>query len=72
MKDYLAWPIYLSDISEVKKWIGQYRDVLEIKNIQLNNGLTQEENVILFNTVYVDEAVQLILKGAKYSANLKM
>lgn len=204
LKDYLAWPIYLSDISEVKKWIGQYRDVLEIKkvpidetvldlvqtdtkfinpdtignrfvwgkslskmryemikecdarvcaggrksgykgkmpgvleevliaadlgcplyllggfggivrdiceliqnnnepdslieqwqsshnkgykellqmyeeqgekidysellkkikNIQLNNGLTQEENVILFNTVYVDEAVQLILKG---------
>lgn len=47
----------------MKKWIGQYRDVLEIKNIQLNNGLTQEENVILFNTVYVDEAVQLILKG---------
>ena len=46
--------------------------MLEIKNIQLNNGLTQEENVILFNTVYVDEAVQLILKGAKYSANLKM
>ncbi len=35
----------------------------KIKNINLKNGLTKEENEILFNTVYVDEAVQLILKG---------
>lgn len=31
--------------------------------IELNNGLSTEENEILFNTVFVDEAVQLILKG---------
>lgn len=34
-----------------------------MKCINLNNGLTMKENEILFNTVYVDEAVQLVLKG---------
>lgn len=42
-------------------------DYLELQNklrsINLNNGLTEEENEMLFNTVYVDEAIQLILKG---------
>ena len=46
---------------------GEKVDYLEIQNklrcINLNNGLTKEENEVLFNTVYVDEAVQLILKG---------
>ena len=46
---------------------GEEVDYLELQNklrcINLNNGLTKEENEILFNTVYVDEAVQLILKG---------
>ena len=46
---------------------GEKVDYLEIQNklrcINLNNGLTKEENELLFNTVYVDEAVQLILKG---------
>lgn len=35
----------------------------KMKCINLNNGLTMKENEILFNTVYVDEAVQLVLKG---------
>ena len=42
-------------------------DYLELQNklrsINLNNGLTEEENERLYNTVYVDEAIQLILKG---------
>ena len=46
---------------------GEKIDYLEIqrklRSINLNNGLTEEENRVLFNTVYVDEAVQLILKG---------
>lgn len=46
---------------------GERLDYLEIQNklrhIKLNNGLSKEENEILFNTVFVDEAVQLILKG---------
>lgn len=46
---------------------GEEVNYLELQNklrcINLNNGLTKEENEILFNTVYVDEAVQLILKG---------
>lgn len=35
----------------------------KLRSINLNNGLTEEENEMLFNTVYVDEAIQLILKG---------
>lgn len=42
-------------------------DYLDLQNklkcVNLNNGLTKEENEILFNTVYIDEAIQLILKG---------
>ena len=35
----------------------------KLKSFKLNNGLSEEENKILFNTVFVDEAVQLIMKG---------
>lgn len=35
----------------------------KLRHINLNNGLTKEENEILFNTVYIDEAIRLILKG---------
>ena len=35
----------------------------KLKSFKLKNGLSEEENKILFNTVFVDEAVQLILKG---------
>ncbi|MCC8046983.1 MAG: hypothetical protein LIP12_16120 [Clostridiales bacterium] len=34
-----------------------------LKNLQLNNGLNDEENEILFTTPYVDEALRLVLKG---------
>lgn len=34
-----------------------------LKNAKLNNGLTKAENETLFNTVFVDEAIELILKG---------
>lgn len=37
----------------------------KLKEVNLKNGLTEEENYILFNTVYTDEAVRLILKGLK-------
>lgn len=37
--------------------------VQKIKDINLNNGLNEEENIRLFNTVYVDEAISLVLKG---------
>ena len=41
-----------------------YKDIVEkIKNINLNNGLSEEENNTLFNTPYVEEAVYLVLKG---------
>lgn len=37
----------------------------EIRQIQLNNGLSEEENKILYHSVYVDEIMELILKGMK-------
>ncbi|WP_196596019.1 TIR domain-containing protein [Pectinatus frisingensis] len=41
-----------------------YIDIVnKIKNIKLNNGLSRKENIQLFNTVYFDEAVLLVLKG---------
>lgn len=41
-----------------------YDIILErLKGISLRNGLSEEENKSLFGTVYVDEAIQLILKG---------
>lgn len=36
-----------------------------IRNIDLRNGLSREDNVKLFNTHYIDEAVYLVLKGLK-------
>lgn len=36
-----------------------------IRSADLKNGLTEEENVRLYRTVYVDEAVELILRGMK-------
>lgn len=36
-----------------------------ICSADLKNGLTEEENVRLYRTVYVDEAVELVLKGMK-------
>ncbi|MGL5256405.1 MAG: hypothetical protein ACRC76_05125 [Proteocatella sp.] len=34
-----------------------------IKGVDLKNGLSAEENKLLFNTVFIDEAIVLILKG---------
>lgn len=34
-----------------------------IRKINLNNGLSKEENIRLFHTPYVDEAIYLVLKG---------
>ena len=53
--------IYKNDDKEIK-----YTDIVKrIRNINLNNGLSKEENIQLFNTVYVEEAVHLVLKGLK-------
>lgn len=43
--------------------ISYFKIFNKLKDIDLKNGLTKKENETLFNTVYVDEAVQLILKG---------
>ena len=41
-----------------------YNDIVnKIRKIKLCNGLTDEENIQLFNTVYIDEAIGLVLKG---------
>ena len=36
LKNYLAWPIYLADTLEVKKWKAQYRGLLEMKEIPID------------------------------------
>lgn len=44
----------------------EYSKMLEkIKNMEFNNGLSSKDNSELFNTVYIDEAIYLILKGIK-------
>lgn len=44
----------------------EYENIVkEIASINLNNGLSKEENIQLFNTVYVEEAIYLVLKGLK-------
>lgn len=36
-----------------------------IKNANLNNGLSKEDNLRLFTTPYIDEALNIIIKGLK-------
>ncbi|MNC41862.1 hypothetical protein D3C75_906500 [compost metagenome] len=36
-----------------------------IKNADLNNGLSVDENNKLFNTPFIDDALQLVFKGLK-------
>ena len=53
--------LYKNNGREIK-----YIDIVEkIKNIHLNNGLSEVENKQLFNTVYIEEVVHLILKGLR-------
>ena len=43
-----------------------YDDLKEMIRMQnLNNGLNSEDNIKLFKTQFVDEAIYLILKGVK-------
>lgn len=43
-----------------------YSEIIKkIKCLNLNNGLSDEDNKILFSTAYAEEAVYLILKGLK-------
>ncbi|MCJ7689497.1 MAG: hypothetical protein MUO60_09295, partial [Clostridiaceae bacterium] len=37
----------------------------KLKNAELNNGLSKDENEKLFNTTFIDEAMHLIFKGLK-------
>lgn len=59
----------LKDIYEYSKgknynYFDDLDSVNEIfQNVNLKNGLSKEENEILFKTQYSDEAIQLILKG---------
>lgn len=41
----------------------------QIKHLKLNNGLSEKENEILFTTVYMDEALRLVLKGLRTLKN---
>jgi hypothetical protein len=34
-----------------------------LKNVELNNGLTEEENNKLFTTPFIDEAIHIVIKG---------
>ena len=44
----------------------EYTEIVnKLGKIDLNNGLSEKENIQLFNTVYIDEAVHLVLKGLK-------
>ena len=44
----------------------EYTEIVnKLRKIDLNNGLSEKENIQLFNTVYIDEAVHLVLKGLK-------
>jgi hypothetical protein len=36
-----------------------------LKNAELNNGLTEEENNQLFTTPFIDEAIYIVMKGLK-------
>ncbi len=43
-----------------------YDDLKEMIRMEnLNNGLSNEDNIKLFKTQFVDEAIYLILKGVK-------
>ena len=43
-----------------------YDDLKEMIRMEnLNNGLNSEDNIKLFKTQFVDEAIYLILKGVK-------
>lgn len=57
------------ELMELYKKKGEEIDYLkivkEIKNIKMNNGLNIEDNRKLYNTVYIDEAIYLVLKGLK-------
>ncbi|MHB8076580.1 TIR domain-containing protein [Desulfosporosinus fructosivorans] len=39
--------------------------VKNLKSENLNNGLSKEDNILLFNTPFMDEALHLIFKGLK-------
>lgn len=58
-----GYELLLKMYEENGEKIDYFTIVERLKNINLNNGLTEEENRKLFSTVYVDEAVHLILKG---------
>lgn len=40
LKNYVAWPIYLADTLETKKWIAKYCDLLEIKEIPIDETVS--------------------------------
>ncbi|MNO25489.1 hypothetical protein D3C76_153260 [compost metagenome] len=47
-------------------YIVNYDSIFEkIKDAELNNGLSVDENIKLFNTSFIDEALQLVFKGLK-------
>ena len=39
LKNYIAWPIYLNDTLEVKKWKAWYRGLLEMKEIPIDETI---------------------------------
>jgi hypothetical protein len=49
-----------------KDFFKDYEKMIDIiKDVDLRNGLSVEDNVKLFETQYSDEAIRLVLKGLK-------
>ena len=53
----------LKDDVEVEKRIDYKTICDKLKNYRFDNGLSSEDNKYLFETRFIDEAIELILKG---------
>lgn len=50
--------------SRDEKYVADYLSVTnKLKGVILNNGLSEEDNIKLFNTPFIEEALHLVLKG---------
>ena len=53
------------DKKDVAHKINYDEIIKEIRNYKFNNGLSPEENEVLFRTPFKDKALRLIFKGLK-------
>lgn len=59
----LQYAEMLAEYSARGETVNYEQTIAVIRNADLKNGLTPEENRLLFHTVYEGEAIRLILKG---------